>query len=94
MKQWLVLAISFLLIPLSIVGAQQMKMDEVVQRLKENREKIKNFSADLLQEKKIFLLKEKVVSKGRISEGERGYICKDKTLDFKEGLDGYSDGDG
>ncbi len=41
-------------------------MDEVVQRLRESREKTKDFAADLLQEKKISLLKEKVISRGRI----------------------------
>jgi len=55
-----------LLLPLPLSEAQTLKVDEVVQRLRENREKIKDFSADLLQEKKISLLKEKVVSKGRI----------------------------
>jgi outer membrane lipoprotein carrier protein len=48
------------------MGAQQMGVNQVVQRLKETREKIKDFSADLLQEKKVFLLKEKVVSRGKI----------------------------
>jgi outer membrane lipoprotein-sorting protein len=58
--------ISFLMIPLSLTEAQQTNVDEVVQRLREVREKTEDFSADLHQEKRIFLLKEKVVSKGRV----------------------------
>lgn len=46
--------------------AFSLNEEEVVQRLRESRETIKDFSADLYQEKKIFLLKEKVVSRGRI----------------------------
>ncbi len=46
--------------------AFSLNEEEVVQRLRESREKIKDFSADLFQEKKIFLLKEKVISRGRI----------------------------
>lgn len=48
------------------IEAQTLSVDEVVQRIRESREKTKDFSADLLQEKKVSLLKEKVVSKGRI----------------------------
>ncbi len=48
------------------IPASSMSEEEVVQRLRESREKIKDFSADFFQEKKIFLLKEKIVSKGRI----------------------------
>lgn len=48
------------------MDAQPLTPDEVVKRIKESREKIKDFSADLLQEKKLSLLKEKVVSKGRV----------------------------
>ena len=66
MKFWLLILISLLLASAPIMGAQQMGVDEVVQRLKESREKTKDFSADLLQEKKLSLLKEKVVSRGRI----------------------------
>ncbi len=66
MKFWLLILISLLLAPTPIMGAQQMGVNQVVQRLKETREKIKDFSADLLQEKKVFLLKEKVVSRGKI----------------------------
>ncbi len=48
------------------MGAPSIGADEVVQRLKESRERTKDFSADLLQEKKVSLLREKVVSKGKI----------------------------
>lgn len=48
------------------MGAPSIGADEVVQRLKESRERTKDFSADLLQEKKVSLLREKVVTKGRI----------------------------
>lgn len=57
--------LSLLLILLSI-PTFSMNEEEVVQRLRESREKVKDFSADLYQEKKIFLLREKVSSKGRI----------------------------
>jgi len=43
-----------------------MGADEVVKRLKEVQAKTKDFSADLYQEKKLSLLKEKIVSRGRI----------------------------
>jgi outer membrane lipoprotein carrier protein len=66
MRFWLLILIALLLSPLPLVGAQKMGADEVVQRLKESREKTRDFSADLLQEKKVSLLKEKVVSRGRI----------------------------
>ncbi len=46
--------------------AQSLSVDEVVKRIREAREKTKDFSADLLQEKKISLLKEKVISKGKV----------------------------
>lgn len=63
-----ILLILTLLFTISIpsVGAQTVGVDEVVQHLKESREKTKDFSADLLQEKKVSLLKEKVVSRGKI----------------------------
>jgi len=40
--------------------------EEVVKRLREIQEKTKDYSADLYQEKKLSLLKEKIVSRGRI----------------------------
>ncbi|MCX8117384.1 MAG: outer membrane lipoprotein carrier protein LolA [Desulfobacterota bacterium] len=46
--------------------AQTLTVDEVIQRIREAREKTRDFTADLLQEKKLSLLKEKVVSRGRI----------------------------
>lgn len=55
-----------LLLPFTSKEAQSLSVDEVVKRIREAREKTKDFSADLLQEKKISLLKEKVISKGRI----------------------------
>lgn len=55
-----------LFLPFASIEAQTLTVDEVVQRIRESREKTKDFSADLLQEKKISLLKEKVISKGRI----------------------------
>lgn len=61
----LIFVFSFFLLFASI-EAQTLTVDEVVQRIRESREKTKDFSADLLQEKKISLLKEKVISKGRI----------------------------
>lgn len=66
MKRIILVCIFLLMIPLPLIGAQKIGVDEVVQRLKESREKTKDFSADLLQEKKLSLLKEKVVSRGRI----------------------------
>jgi outer membrane lipoprotein carrier protein len=53
-------------LPFASIEAQTLTVDEVVQQIRESREKTKDFSADLLQEKKISLLKEKVISKGRI----------------------------
>src|SRR4030043_323186 len=61
----LIFVFSFFL-PFASTEAQTLTVDEVVQRIRESREKTKDFSADLLQEKKISLLKEKVISKGRI----------------------------
>ena len=66
MRRGLLILGYLLLMPILAMGAQQIGVDEVVQRLKETREKTEDFSADLLQEKKIFLLKDKVISRGRI----------------------------
>ncbi len=66
MKFWLLIIIFLLLTSLPSLGAQTIGVDEVVQHLEESREKTKDFSADLLQEKKVSLLKEKVVSRGKI----------------------------
>ncbi len=65
MRFSLLIIISFLLgfLPLYTFS---MNEEEVVQRLRESREKIKDFSADIFQEKRISLLKEKIVSRGRI----------------------------
>jgi len=66
MKFILLILISLILMPLPIKGATPMGADEVVKRLKEVQEKTKDFSADLHQEKKLSLMKEKIVSRGRI----------------------------
>ncbi len=55
-----------LFLSLTFIEAQPLTPDEVVKRIKASREKIRDFSADLLQEKKLSLLKEEVVSKGRV----------------------------
>ncbi len=60
-----ILIFSFFL-PFASIEAQSLTVDEVVKRIRESHEKMKDFSADLLQEKKISLLKEKVISKGKI----------------------------
>jgi outer membrane lipoprotein carrier protein len=66
MKFSLLILISLLLVALSAKGAVPMSEGEVVKRLREVQEKTKDFSADLYQEKKLSLLKEKIISRGRI----------------------------
>ena len=66
MKIWLLILVSLLLIPLTARGATPISADEVVKRLKEVQAKTKDFSADIHQEKKLSLLKDKIVSRGRI----------------------------
>jgi len=66
MKIWLLILVSLLSIPLTAKGAAPISADEVVKRLKEVQAKTKDFSADIHQEKKLSLLKEKIVSRGRI----------------------------
>ena len=66
MKFILLILISLILMPLPIKGATPMGADEVVKLLREVQEKTKDFSADLHQEKKLSLMKEKIVSRGRI----------------------------
>lgn len=66
MKIWLLILVSLLLIPLTAKGATPISADEVVKRLKEVQAKTKDFSADIHQEKKLSLLKDKIVSRGRI----------------------------
>ena len=66
MKLKILFAIFSLLFPLSVVHSQSTGTDEVIQRLKEVRERTKDFSADLLQERTISLLKRKMVSQGQI----------------------------
>lgn len=62
----LLILIFFLFLPFVSIEAQTLSVNEVVQRIRESRDKTKDFSADLLQEKKISLLKDKVISKGKI----------------------------
>jgi outer membrane lipoprotein carrier protein len=66
MKLKMLCIVFSLLLPLSVVHSQSTGTDEVIQRLKEVRERTKDFSADLLQEKTISLLKRKMVSRGQI----------------------------
>ncbi len=66
MKFILLLLILLILIPLPVKGATPMGAEEVVRRLREVQAKTKDFSADLHQEKKLSLMKEKIVSRGRI----------------------------
>lgn len=66
MKFILLILTFLLLIPSPVIRAQQIGADQVIQHLKESREKTKDFSADLLQEKKVSLLRDKVISKGKI----------------------------
>ncbi|MBM4339266.1 MAG: outer membrane lipoprotein carrier protein LolA [Deltaproteobacteria bacterium] len=67
MTKLILLIFTFLLfLPYTSIQAQTLSVDEVVKRIRESREKTKDFSADLLQEKRVALLREKVVSKGKI----------------------------
>jgi outer membrane lipoprotein carrier protein len=66
MKFSLLILISLLLIALPVKGGAPMGEEEVVNRLREVQEKTRDFSADLYQEKKLSLLKEKIISRGRI----------------------------
>ena len=66
MKFWLFILVVLLLNPLPVKGAMPVGAEEVVKRLREIQEKTKDYSADLYQEKKLSLLKEKIVSRGRI----------------------------
>lgn len=66
MKIWFLILVSLLSIPLTAKGATPISADEVVKRLKEVQAKTKDFSADIHQEKKLSLLKDKIVSRGRI----------------------------
>jgi len=66
MKFWLFILVVLLLNPLPVKSARPVGAEEVVKRLREIQEKTKDYSADLYQEKKLSLLKEKIVSRGRI----------------------------
>jgi outer membrane lipoprotein carrier protein len=65
-KAILLILIFFLFLPFVSVRAQTLTVEEVVKRIRESREKTVDFSADLLQEKKISLLKDRVISRGKI----------------------------
>lgn len=54
------------LLSFSSIKAQAIGVDEVVRHLRTSREQTKDFMADLIQEKKVSLLREKVISRGRI----------------------------
>lgn len=60
------LLVTFLFLPPFSLRGETLTVHEIVQRIKEAREKTRDFTADLLQEKRISLLKEKVVSMGRV----------------------------
>jgi len=64
--RFLFLAMIFLYVAIFPIPTYCINEEEVVQRLRESRETIKDFSADLSQEKKISLLKEKIFSRGKI----------------------------
>ena len=66
MKIWLLILVSLLWIPLTAKGAAPISAAEVVKRLREIQAKTKEFSADIHQEKTLSLLKDKIVSRGRI----------------------------
>jgi outer membrane lipoprotein carrier protein len=66
MKFGLLILIFLLLTALPVKGAAPVGEEEVVKRLREFQEKTRDFSADLYQEKKLSLLKEKIISRGRI----------------------------
>jgi outer membrane lipoprotein carrier protein len=66
MKRWLLPLCFLLFTPLPTMGSEQIGVDEVTQRLRDAREKTNDFSADLFQEKRLSLLKEKLVSRGKI----------------------------
>jgi len=66
MKFWLFILVVLLLNPLPVKSAMPVGAEEVVKHLREIQEKTKDYSADLYQEKKLSLLKEKIVSRGRI----------------------------
>lgn len=66
MKFGLLILIFLLLTALPVKGAAPVGEEEVVKRLREVQEKTRDFSADLYQEKKLSLLKEKIISRGRI----------------------------
>jgi len=63
---FLLIFIFSLFLPFHTIEAQPLSADEVVKRIREAREKINDFTSDFVQEKRISLLKEKVISKGRV----------------------------
>lgn len=66
MKVWSFIVILFSPFIFLIHSALPINKEEWVKNLREIQEKTEDFSADLYQEKKLSLFKEKIVSKGRI----------------------------
>jgi outer membrane lipoprotein carrier protein len=66
MRLKILLIMVLFLLSVQRIWAQPMGTDEVIQRLREVRERTKDFTADLIQEKTLAVLKQKLVSKGRI----------------------------
>ena len=66
MRLNILLIVVFLLLSVQGIWAQPMRTDEVIQRLREVRERTKDFTAELIQEKTLTSLRQKLVSKGKI----------------------------
>lgn len=66
MKVWSFIVMLFFLLIFLVHSALPMDKEEWLKNLREIQEKTEDFSADLFQEKKLSLFKEKIVSKGRI----------------------------
>ncbi len=66
MKIWSFIVMLFFLLIFLVHSALPMDKEEWLKNLREIQEKTEDFSADLFQEKKLSLFKEKIVSKGRI----------------------------
>lgn len=60
---FLVFSLFHMILPIEVSPIQT---NEVIERIREAQERIKDFSAELLQEKRVSLLKEKVIAKGKI----------------------------
>jgi outer membrane lipoprotein-sorting protein len=66
MRLKILLIVVLLLLPVQRIWTQPMGTDEVIERLREVRERTKDFTADLIQEKTLAALKQKLISKGKI----------------------------